>query len=103
MLSVEALAGHPGLQFGELPPPVALTRVDLALVVASHPRLAHHDRGEGGPPRATVGVPIGRNNRASGDILAGGDAYLRAPSSTRITSIPGVIGGAEGNQGEVCA
>ena len=53
----------------------------------------------GGFPRQAAGVSASRGSSASGGISTSAGAYRRAPSSTRVASILGIIGGDEDSQG----
>ena len=61
--------------------------------------LSYQDRGEASSPRPAAGVSASRGSSASGGISTSAGAYRRAPSSTRVASILGVIGGDEDSQG----
>ncbi len=56
-------------------------------------------RGEASSPRPAAGVSASRGSSASGGISTSAGAYRRAPSSTRVASILGIIGGDEDSQG----
>ena len=55
--------------------------------------------GEASSPRPATGVSASRGSSASGGISTSAGAYRRAPSRTRVASIPGIIGGDEDSQG----
>ena len=90
---------RPGLQPGKLPAEAVLTPSRERLVVAKPPGQANQGRGEASSSRATAGIPACRGGCASRGVPASAGAYRSPPSSTRVASIPGVIGGDEGNQG----
>ena len=70
-----------------------------ALVVAKPPGQTYQDRGEAGSQRPAAGVSASRGSSASGGISTSAGAYRRAPSSTRVASILGIIGGDGDSQG----
>ena len=59
----------------------------------------YQDRGEASSPRPAAGVSASRGSSASGGISTSAGAYRRAPSSTRVASILGIIGCDEDSQG----
>ena len=56
-------------------------------------------RGEASSPRPAAGVSASRGSSASGGISTSAGAHRRAPSSTRVASILGIIGCDEDSQG----
>ena len=95
---------NPGrLQPGELAAQAILTQGGQALVIAKPPGQTYQDRGEASSPRPAAGVSASRGSSASGGISTSAGAYRRAPSSTRVASILGIIGRDEGSEGELCA
>ena len=90
---------HPSLQPGELAAQAMPAQGGQALVVAKPPGQTYQDRDEAGSPRPAAGVSASRGSGASGGISTSAGAYRRAPSSTRVASILGIIGGDGGSQG----
>ena len=90
---------HPSLQPGELAAQAMPAQGGQALVVAKPPGQTYQDRGEASSPRPAAGVSASRGSSASGGISTSAGAYRRAPSSTRVASILGIIGGDGGSQG----
>ena len=90
---------HPSLQPGELAAQAMPAQGGQALVVAKPPGQTYQDRGEASSPRPAAGVSASRGSGASGGISTSAGAYRRAPSSTRVASILGIIGGDEDSQG----
>ena len=70
-----------------------------ALVAAERPSQADQDGGSVGAPLPAVDLSASRGSGASGGISTSAGAYRRAPSSTRVASILGIIGGDEDSQG----
>ena len=84
---------------GELAAQAMPAQGGQALVVAKPPGQTYQDRGEASSPRPAAGVSASRGSGASGGISTSAGAYRRAPSSTRVASILGIIGGEGGSQG----
>ena len=76
-----------------------LPRAVQALVVAKPPGQTYQDRGEASSPRPAAGVSASRGSSASRGISTSAGAYRRAPCSTRVASILGIIGCDEDSQG----
>ncbi len=90
---------HTSLQPGELGAQAMPAQGGQALVVGKPPGQTYQDRGEASSPRPAAGVSASRGSSASGGISTSAGAYRRAPSSTRVASILGIIGGDEDSQG----
>ena len=90
---------HTSLQPGELAAQAMPAQGGQALVVAKPPGQTYQDRGEASSPRPAAGVSASRGSSASGGISTSAGAYRRAPCSTRVGSILGIIGGDEDSQG----
>ena len=78
---------------------LCLPRAGQALVVAKPPSQTYQDRGEASSPRPAAGVSASRGSSASGGVSTSAGAYRRAPCSTTVGSILGIIGGDEDSQG----
>ena len=63
--SGEAVAVHLDLQPGKLPAAAGPTQGHQGLVLAKPPGQVHQDRRQAGSPRPAVGVPVGRDIRAT--------------------------------------
>ena len=90
---------HPSLQPGELAAQAMPAQGGQALVVAKPAGQTYQDSGEASSPRPAAGVSASRGSSASGGIPTSAGAYRRAPSSTGVASILGIIGGDEDSQG----
>ena len=97
--SSASVSVHPGLQPGELPAPVVPAQRGQALVAAERPGQADQDGRSAGAPLPAVDLSASRGSSASGGISTSAGAYRRAPCSTRVASILGIIGGDEDSQG----
>ena len=84
---------------GELAAQAMPAQSGQALVVAKPPGQTYQDMGEASSPCPEAGVSASRGSGASGGISTSAGAYRRAPSSTRVASILGIIGGDEDSQG----
>ena len=92
-------AVHPSRQPGELAAQAMPAQGGQALVVAKPPGQTYHARGEASSPCPAAGVSASRGSGAAGGISTRAGAYRRAPSSTRVARILGIIGGDEDRQG----
>ena len=97
--SSASVSVHPGLQPWELPAPVMPAQRGQALVAAERPGQADQDGRSAGAPLPAVDLSASRGSSASGGISTSAGAYRRAPCSTRVASILGIIGGDEDSQG----